>query len=49
MKVEQRMRVKVLWLANWSAREISQFAGLPIEEVEELTKVFIERKENLNH
>jgi len=34
------MRVKVLWLANWTADEIAEFDNLAVKEVEELIKVF---------
>ena len=40
MTLEQRMRVKILWLAHWTANEIAKFDNLPITEVEELIKVF---------
>ena len=40
MTVKERMAVKVLWLANWTADEIARFEGLSEKEVEELIKVF---------
>ncbi len=40
MTIKQRMRVKVLWLAHWTATEIAEFDNLPVVEVEELIKVY---------
>ena len=40
MTVEERMKVKVLWLANWSAREIAEFMDTPVEDIEKLLAIY---------
>ena len=40
MELEARMKVKVLWLANWTAEEIAEFINEPIEEVEKLITIY---------
>lgn len=40
MTLENRMKVKVLWLAKWSAKEIAEFINEPVSKVEELIAIY---------
>lgn len=40
MNLEHRMKVKILWLAKWSAEQIAEFINEPVSRVEELIAIY---------
>jgi len=43
MNLEQRIRVKILWLAKWIPEEIAEFENLQLNEVQDLINIFERR------